>query len=142
MMGLQRIRAWASLFAMARLDGRPEELFNVGLLRANLCERLSKLCGKGLPEAAYTVGLLSVLDAMLSRPITELVAQLPLPDDVKRGLTHHEGSYGELLDGVIRLERNEWPSTLCAAVSPADLSEAFAASSETAFDIMAMLADD
>jgi EAL and modified HD-GYP domain-containing signal transduction protein len=141
-MGLERIRAWASLFAMAGLGSRPIEILNLGLLRANLCERLSRLCGKGLPEAAYTVGLLSVLDAMLSRPITELTAQLPLPEDIKRGLTHHEGSYGELLDGVMRLERNQWPSTLCAAVSPADLSEAFAASSATAFDIMAMLADD
>jgi EAL and modified HD-GYP domain-containing signal transduction protein len=142
LMGLERIRAYASLFAMAGLGSRPIEILNLGLLRANLCERLSRLCGKGLPEAAYTVGLLSVLDAMLSRPITELTAQLPLAEDIKRGLTHHEGSYGELLDGVMRLERNQWPSTLCAAVSPADLSEAFAASSATAFDIMAMLADD
>ena len=142
LMGLERIRAWASLFAMAGLGSRPIEILNLGLLRANLCERLSKLCGKGLPEAAYTVGLLSVLDAMLSRPLTELTEQLPLPEDVKRGLTHHEGSYGELLEGVVRLERNEWPNKLCAAVSPADLSEAFAASSETAFSIMAMLDDD
>ena len=69
LMGLERIRAWATLFAMAGLDSRPIEILNLGLLRANLCERLSRLCGKGLPEAAYTVGLLSVFDAMLSRPM-------------------------------------------------------------------------
>ena len=46
-MGLERIRAWTTLFVMAGLRGRPTEILNVGLLRANLCERLCRLCRVG-----------------------------------------------------------------------------------------------
>ena len=141
LMGLSRIRAWATLFAMAGLGNRPLEILNVGLLRANLCERLCRLCKTGSPETAYTVGLLSVMDAMLSQPLTSLMDQLPLSDDVKRAIIAHEGNYGQLLEAAATLERNEWPQGLCADIEPASLVEAYAASSESAFNAMNLLHD-
>jgi EAL and modified HD-GYP domain-containing signal transduction protein len=142
LMGLERIRAWATLFAMAGLGDRPIEILNLGLLRANLCERLCLLCRQGVPEIAYTVGLLSVLDAMLARPMSELVKELPLPDDIKRAISQREGEYGRFLDHSVRMERNEWPHDTCAGISPADLAEAYAASAEAAFMAIELLADD
>lgn len=141
LMGLARIRAWATLFAMAGLGSRPIEILNLGLLRANLCERLCRLCAIGVPETAYTVGLLSVLDAMMSRPMDDLVKELPLPDDVKRALTHREGSYGRYLEHAFRTERNEWPEETCDGISASDLAEAYAASSEAAFTTIELLHD-
>ena len=142
LMGLERIRAWATLFTMAGLGDRPIEILNLGLLRANLCERLCRLCRQGVPEIAYTVGLLSVLDAMLARPMSELVKELPLPDDIKRAISQREGEYGRFLDHSVRMERNEWPHDTCAGISPADLAEAYAASAEAAFTALELLADD
>ena len=141
LMGLARIRAWATLFAMAGLGNRPLEILNVGLLRANLCERLCRLCGSGTPETAYTVGLLSVLDLMLSQPLAGLMDQLPLSDEVKRAIVAHEGGYGKLLEAAVTLERNEWPQDLCADIEPAVMIEAYAASSESAFSAMELLHD-
>lgn len=136
LMGLARIRAWATLFAMAGLDNRPTEILNVGLLRAHLCERLARLCGDATPATAYTVGLLSILDAMLGRPIAELVDQLPLPDEVRRGIIACEGPYGELLRMAIALERHEPPGSACTRLPAAALVEAYAASSAAAFEAM------
>lgn len=141
LMGLSRIRAWATLFAMAGLGNRPPEILNVGLLRANLCERLCRLCKTGTPETAYTAGLLSVMDAMLSQPLAGLMDQLPLSDDLKRAIVSHEGNYGQLLEAAVMLERNEWPQGLCADIEPASLVEAYAASSESAFNAMDLLHD-
>ena len=141
LMGLARIRAWATLFAMAGLGNRPLEILNVGLLRANLCERLCRLCGSGTPETAYTVGLLSVLDLMLSQPLAGLMDQLPLSDEVKRAIVAHEGGYGKLLEAAVTLERNEWPHGLCADIEPAVVIEAYAASSASAFNAMELLRD-
>lgn len=141
LMGLERIRAWATLFAMAGLGDRPIEILNLGLLRANLCERLCRLCRQGVPETAYTVGLLSVLDAMMARPMSELVKELPLPDDIKRAISQREGKYGRFLDHTVRMERNEWPDDTCPGVSPADLAEAYAASAEAAFTAIELLGD-
>jgi EAL and modified HD-GYP domain-containing signal transduction protein len=142
LMGLARIRAWTTLFAMAGLGSRPIEILNLGLLRANLCERLCRLCATGVPETAYTVGLLSVLDAMMSRPMEGLVNELPLSDDVKRALTHHEGTYGRYLGHTFQMERNEYPQDTCKGITAADLAEAYLASSEAAFTTIELLKDD
>jgi EAL and modified HD-GYP domain-containing signal transduction protein len=141
LMGLGRIRAWATLFAMAGLGSRPTEILNLGLLRANLCERLCRLCGQGTPETAYTVGLLSVLDAMLGRPFASVLNELPLADEIKQAIALHQGPYGQLLEGALALERNAWPAAVCAHLDPADIVEAYAASSAAAFSTMDMIDD-
>ena len=139
LMGLQRIRAWASLFAMSGLEGRPIELLNMGLLRANLCEHFARLDRQVRPDTAYTVGLLSILDAMLGRPIESLMRELPLPDEIRRAIVVREGRYGDILDRVIRIERNEWPDVAAGGLPPAQALEAYASSSAAAFDTLASL---
>jgi EAL and modified HD-GYP domain-containing signal transduction protein len=139
LMGLERIRAWASLFAMAGLGAKPSEILNLGLLRANLCERLCRLCGQGEPDTAYTVGLLSVLDAMMARPLDAVIDELPLPDEVKRAIVGREGGYGRILASAIQLEQNERPALACPNTDIADFVEAYAASSEMAFTTMELL---
>jgi len=142
LMGIAPIRAWATLFVMADLDSRPVEILNLGLLRANLCERLCRLHGAGcVPETAYTVGLLSVLDAVLSRPRDELLRELPLSDEIKQAISLREGRYGRLLGQALSLERNEWPQGIGANVTPSDVIEAYAASSQAAFSTMELLDD-
>ncbi len=139
LMGLQRIRAWASLFAMAGLNGRPAEILNTGLLRANLCESLCRLCGQGEPDTAYTIGLLSVVDAMLSRPLEEVMDELPLPDTVKQAIVSLEGPYGQLLKTSIQLEKHEIPTAACSSIDPAVMTEAYITSAESAFNTLNML---
>lgn len=139
LMGLQRIRAWASLFAMAGLNGRPAEILNTGLLRANLCEHLCRLCGKGEPDTAYTIGLLSVVDAMLSRPLEEVIDELPLPDTVKQAIVSLEGPYGQLLKTSIQLEKHDIPTAACLSIDPAAMTEAYITSAESAFNTLNML---
>ena len=139
LMGLQRIRAWASLFAMAGLDGRPTELLNLGLLRANLCEYLCRLCHKGEPETAYTVGLLSILDAIMAKPMSTVLDELPLPHEIKLAIAGHDGDYGGLLQTAIQLERHESPSEKCSILTPNQMVEAYATSAESAFMTLEML---
>ena len=90
---------------------RPLEILNVGLLRANLCERHAVCADQGTRKLR-TVGLLSVMDLMLSQPLAGLMDQLPLSDQVKRAIVAHEGGYGQLLEAAVTLERNEWPHGL------------------------------
>ncbi len=141
LMGLQRIRAWATLFALAGLDNKPMEILNIGLLRANLCENLAKLCSIGEPDAAYTVGLLSVVDAMLGQPMDELMAELPLPAETKDAITLHDGPHGKLLRLAIQMERNEWAGEQCSDVPLADLMEAYAESTDAAFKMLEIIKD-
>lgn len=60
-----------------------------------------------LRERAFLVGMLSLADALLGRPIEELVHELRLGEDIARALTHHEGPLGELLLFAQCVERCE-----------------------------------
>lgn len=137
LLGLERVRAWAILFTMAGATDRPRELLNLGLLRANLCERLSKWHKLGKPETAYTVGLLSILDGILSVPMQRALRELPLAKDLKAALDTQTGDYGMLLGKAMAMETGrEQPQ------DPAEqeaLLDIFLESSEAAFTFMGTL---
>lgn len=106
--GLQRLRGWVTLFTMAGMGGKAPELLTSSLVRADLCHALVRVTGNGDPDSAYTVGLLSVLDALLDRPMAALVAEMPLPAAVTDGLTARRGGYGVILDCAVALEQGRW----------------------------------
>jgi len=134
LLGLQRIRAWGTLFVMADSANQSRELLNLGLLRANLCEGLSRLHASGKPDTAYTVGLLSVLDGILAIPMERVIQELPLPETVKQAISDQTGEYGHLLGLAIELETG--------SLVPRDETEQeqllhlFLESSEAAFAIL------
>jgi EAL and modified HD-GYP domain-containing signal transduction protein len=62
-------------------------------------------------DRLFTVGLFSVLDAMLDSPMPDVVASMPLADDVARALLTHEGALGRTLHCVLAHERGHWSDT-------------------------------
>jgi EAL and modified HD-GYP domain-containing signal transduction protein len=106
--GLQKLRAWTTLFVMAGMDLFSPELITTCLVRAELCKSYISELEAGDPESAYTVGLLSTLDAMLSRPMQEVVRELPLPAQMIEALKEHTGPYANSLQCAIDLEKCQW----------------------------------
>ena len=91
--GLRRIRAWVNLLVMAGLEDRPEDHYLMALVRAHLCERLMTLTS---PDKGYgfLVGLLSILDLLLQRPLGEIVPELSLAEEISQALLAHDGIAG------------------------------------------------
>lgn len=130
--GLNRIRGWATLFAMAGHNNKSPEVLNTGLVRATLCESLSRKLQAGSPESAYTVGLLSALDALMDQPMAELVKQMPLPAPVAEALLSCTGPYGDALNCVQALERGDWHHPAMQLLPAAELNTLFIAALERA----------
>lgn len=105
--GLNRIRGWATLLTLSGVSDKPPELLCLGLLRAHFCEQLARLHGEGSADIAYTVGLLSILDAMMDIPMAELLQKLPLPPAISQALTGRENEYGQILDCVLTMEQGK-----------------------------------
>jgi EAL and modified HD-GYP domain-containing signal transduction protein len=59
-------------------------------------------------DQLFTVGLLSVADALLDVPLETIVQELPLADDVAAALLHRDGPAGSILDAVVSYERGEF----------------------------------
>jgi EAL and modified HD-GYP domain-containing signal transduction protein len=106
--GIKRLQAWTTLFVMAGMDLVTPELITTSLVRAEVCKSYSAEAKYGDPDSAYTVGLLSTLDAMLLRPMQDLVNELPLPQQMIDALKKRAGPYALSLQCAIDLEECQW----------------------------------
>lgn len=106
MVGTDMVRGWATLLVMSRLaDGKPTELITTALVRARMCEILGQHDTRHDNSEYFTVGLLSVLDALLDLTMDDVVASLPFDEHVCAALRHRTGALGTALTRVIDYER-------------------------------------
>jgi c-di-GMP phosphodiesterase len=105
LLGLDNVRRWATLMAVADADSKPRELVVTGLVRARLCELLARAYGHDDPDAFFTAGLFSVVDALTDTSMIELLSSIPLSEDLIKALLNHEGAKGRVLHSVIAYER-------------------------------------
>ncbi|MGE4502298.1 MAG: EAL and HDOD domain-containing protein [Thiomicrospira sp.] len=79
--GLEHLRNWVGLMALSNMSDKPNELFYLALTRARFCELISEYIQDPPKERYFTVGLFSTLDAIMDRPLEEILQQLGLDDD-------------------------------------------------------------
>jgi EAL and modified HD-GYP domain-containing signal transduction protein len=105
LLGLQNVRQWATLTTFAAIDDKPRELFVTALVRARFCEHAGEPVD-GSPEERFTIGLFSVLDALMDTTMETAVESLPLPPRMRDALVKRYGG-GRLLDCVEAIERGD-----------------------------------
>ncbi|WP_149494815.1 EAL and HDOD domain-containing protein [Roseiconus lacunae] len=105
LMGIHRLRSLASMLILTGLDEKkPKELINLAMTRAKTCELLANSSDSAHPERFYTVGLFSVLDAMLDQPMEDVLESLPLETEINDALLDQSGPMGEILRSVLNYE--------------------------------------
>jgi EAL and modified HD-GYP domain-containing signal transduction protein len=124
LLGTATVRRWATVMALVDVTtAAPEELVELALQRARMCEVLGATPGEEQADALFTVGLFSVADALLDRPMEEVLETLPFSDEIREALVRHAGAKGELLERVMSYERGEFPDDPGGSLS---LPEAYA----------------
>lgn len=108
-MGEKEVRRWLSIFLSSKLSAdRPSELMVSACLRARTGENVAKAVNR--PESASTVffmGILSFMDAMLGKPLNEILEELPVADEIKEALSQGTGDLKQFMDVVLALEQND-----------------------------------
>ena len=134
LLGLDQIRKWASVWAIAGLNGGASfELVTMAILRARSCELLAQeINGPEGSSEFFLLGLCSLLEGMLGVPLAEAIEQLPLSATVKGALSGESNSAKAVLDAVIAYERGEWDEAAkmaqLAAINPDSLAIVYAES--------------
>ncbi|MBV1907161.1 MAG: HDOD domain-containing protein [Pseudomonadales bacterium] len=106
MAGIDTIKQWTTLSLMSKLgENKTSEILLLALVRANMCQILAGTQTTYAPDEYFTVGLFSVLDALLDKPMDEILTTLPLAQDVKDALIDYLGPLGTLLRLVIHYEK-------------------------------------
>jgi EAL and modified HD-GYP domain-containing signal transduction protein len=108
LLGVQNLRRWATLTVLASVDGKPPELTVTALTRARFCERAGEQLPGPRPGELFTLGLFSVIDALMDAPIEDVIALIPFPTDMRDALTQRKGDKGALLECVTALEAGDF----------------------------------
>lgn len=108
LLGLMNTRNLVTLILLSRIEDKPPELLLMAMTRARMCESLAQRRHRPDPRSAFTVGMFSLLDAILDQPMPKILAALPLGAPAKEALTERSGELGTLLDAVVGCERGDW----------------------------------
>ena len=109
LMGLPAVRQWASLILLVRsADGKPAELLITGMVRAKMCELIGTEDQETTTDQYFTVGLFSILDALMDLPLLTILDALPLAAKSKSALTNYSGMLGRSLRDVLDYEQGRW----------------------------------
>jgi c-di-GMP phosphodiesterase len=103
LLGVERVRQMATLITMANRSKGNEEVLLLAATRAHMARALIDV--PELTNAAYTAGLLSVIDVLFRVAMEELVTELPLAPMVADALCNGSGPIGELLQALEAYER-------------------------------------
>ena len=105
LLGLGQVRRMAGLIALSTAADASEELITLGATRARMISSL--VTGGAASSIGFTVGLLSVTDAIYHTPMPELVGELPVSAEIASALVDGEGELGRALDIVRACETGD-----------------------------------
>ena len=110
MIGEAGIRRFLSLISMAGLAAnKPDELIRVSLVRAKFCELLGNHAGNGVKTSElFTLGLFSLIDAIMDDSMENLMSQIPLSGNIKEALISGTGDLSDYLSLVKSYEKGCW----------------------------------
>ncbi len=112
LLGIKEIRKWVSLIALGHMAvDKPQELLVVSLIRARFCESVAVLIGQ-VDNASdfFMMGLFSVIDALLDRPMKDVLTELPISDGIKEALVGKENILHDVYRMVLSYEKGDWES--------------------------------
>ena len=109
-MGEAEIRRFVSLVAMSNLaKGKPGELIRAACIRGKFCELLGTIIAQPVkPSELFTLGMFSLIDAILDQPMQKIMKELPLADDIKKALIERKGRLIGYLLLAETYEKGQW----------------------------------
>src|SRR5262249_39013418 len=117
LLGEVEFRRWVSIVAIVSMAAdKPPELIRTALTRAFFCEAISQPVG--IPAQGsdlFLMGLLSVTDAILDRPIDQVLANLPVSAELRTALCGGSNRFRDVYDTLLAYERADWPAVSAAA---------------------------
>ncbi len=131
LLGLENVKRWSTLTIFAGIDEKPREVIVTGLTRARFCELAGpRHFDEAQPDRLFTLGLFSIIDALMDAPMADVLAKIPFPAEMTDALVKGTGNKGALLAAAFACERGEFPSTQLAQIQLEAMAWATAAADE------------
>ncbi len=110
MLGQKELKKWINTAVVNELYAdKPSEITRLSLLRAKFAEGLAPLFSlAGKTEELFLMGLFSVLDVILEKPMVEALEMVKVEGDVREVLTQGTGKFASLYHFMICYEKADW----------------------------------
>lgn len=120
-LGMGQLKNWLSLMTLANMATDGAEVLTLAAIRARMAELLAPSMELEASKA-FTLGLFSLLDVIAHAPMSKVLAELPLPQDLRAALIDSSGLYAPLLKVIQAYEKGDWTTVRSIPLNVADIS--------------------
>ncbi len=131
MLGQRELRKWINTAVVNEMySDKPSEVTRLSLLRAKFAEFLAPVFGmQNQSEELFLMGLFSVLDVILEKPMEEALEMVMVAGDVREALIGGGGKLFPVLNLMQQYENANWPEVsrllLLAKMDVGPVNEAY-----------------
>lgn len=110
MLGQKELKKWINTAVTHELcTDKPNEITRLSLLRAKFAENLAPIFELAISSSElFLMGLFSVLDLILDKPMEEALEMVKVSKDIREALIDRKGKFAPLLDFIIQYEGANW----------------------------------
>jgi EAL and modified HD-GYP domain-containing signal transduction protein len=108
-LGIREIRRFVTLVIISELAAdKPIDLVRLSVVRARWCELLAENSQRPQDTTEmFLLGLFSLIDAILDRPMVQLLGMLPISDAMKEALLKDQGPLAPFLRAILAYEQGQ-----------------------------------
>ncbi len=110
LIGEHDVKKWLSLIALSSMGkDKTEELIVSSLTRARFYELIAKKVGlQDQASECFLMGLFSLIDALMDQPISDILAKLPISEEIKSALLGENNTFQEIYQLGLSYEKGDW----------------------------------
>lgn len=110
MLGQKELRKWINTAVVKEMYAdKPSEITRLSLLRAKFAEYLAEPFQMLMKqEELFLMGLVSVLDVILEKPMEEALEKVKMTEEVSRALIEGEGPLANIMELIRQYENANW----------------------------------
>ena len=117
-LGERETKRFVSLIALSKLGNKkPDELMRASCIRGKFCELLAgKTTHSKVSPDLFTLGMFSMVDAVIDQPMGKIMQSLPLSQNIKSALVEGKGEFYDYIRLTISYEAGQWEAVSRLAV--------------------------
>lgn len=110
MLGQKELKRWINTAVTNELYAdKPNEITRLSLIRAKFAENLAPIFDLKIQESElFLMGLFSVLDVILERPISEALEVVWVSKEVREALVERKGKFAPVIEFIVQYESANW----------------------------------
>lgn len=123
--GEDEIRNFINIVVVSDLGlSKPNELVRLCIIRARMCEKLgSLLVNRFSSEELFTLGLFSLMDALMDTPMDNILEHLSFSEKMKTALLGKDQEFSMMLDLVTGLEQGDWQKPIFKTIEGSEIEK-------------------